>query len=363
LAKQRVTLKEVATSAGVSYQTVSKVINHQVQVSRDTEERIWQVVQELGYRPNYTGRSLRSQRSLTLGYSWPPAPPDQANPILDQFLQSMFMAAEERGYYLLCFPYHANRERQLATYSELIDTGRVDGFILSSVEYNDPRVLFLNERNFPFVAFGRSNPELDFPWIDVDGAAGIQMAVSHLLRAGYTRIAALAWPETSRVGNNRMEGYFNALQSAGITPNPRWIQRGEGRYIFGYQATQDLLDLPKAERPNALITLNDPMAIGAMQAVRERGLIVGVDFAIAGFDDAPMVQYLDPPLTSVRQPIWEVGQQIIPMLLQFLESGKPPTPSEVLVIPRLVVRASSGNQNQSIIHEAVIQGGDGKTSE
>ena len=352
MTKQRVTLKEVATSAGVSYQTVSKVINHQVQVSRDTEERIWLAVQELGYRPNYTARSLRSQRSFTLGYSWPPAPPDQANPILDQFLQSMFMAAEERGYYLLCFPYHADRERQLATYSELIDTGRVDGFILSSVEYNDPRVLFLIERNFPFVAFGRSNPELDFPWIDVDGAAGIHLAVSHLLESGFTRVAALAWPETSRVGNNRMEGYFEALKEAGIAPNPHWIKRGEGRYAFGYRATLELLDLPQSERPNALITLNDPMAIGAMQAARERGCVVGVDFAIAGFDDAPMVQYLDPPLTSVRQPIWEVGQQIIPMLLQYLELGKPPAPSEILVTPRLVVRASSGNRHPATIHLA-----------
>jgi len=262
------------------------------------------------------------------------------------------MAAEERGYYLLCFPYHADRERQLAAYGELIDTGRVDGFILSSVEYNDPRVLFLIERNFPFVAFGRSNPELDFPWIDVDGAAGIHLAVSHLLECGFTRVAALAWPDTSRVGNNRMEGYFSALKEAGFAPNPHWIKRGEGRYAFGYRATLELLNLPQSERPNALVTLNDPMAIGAMQAARERGCVVGVNFAIAGFDDAPMVQYLDPPLTSVRQPIWEVGQQIIPMLLQYLELGKPPVPSEILVTPRLVVRASSGIRHPAIIHPA-----------
>lgn len=360
MAKQRVTLKEVAISSGVSYQTVSKVINHQMQVSRDTEERIWRAVQELSYRPNYTARSLRSQRSFTLGYSWPPAPLDQANPILDQFLQSMFIAAEEQGYYLLCFPYHADRVRQLATYSDLIDTGRVDAFILSSMEYDDPRVLFLNERKFPFVAFGRSNPEMDFPWIDVDGAAGIQMAVTHLLQGGFQRIAALAWPEISRVGNNRMEGYFNALQVAGIAPNPQWIRRGEGCYSFGYQATHELLDLPTDVRPNAIVTLNDPMAIGAMQAVRERGLVVGVDFAIAGFDDAPLVQYLDPPLTSVCQPIWEIGQQIIPMLLKYLESGKPPMPSEILVMPKLMVRASSGSQNLAFSHSEVIQGGDRK---
>jgi DNA-binding LacI/PurR family transcriptional regulator len=148
MAKQRITLKEVANSIGVSYQTVSKVINHQAQVSKDTEERIWQVVRELGYRPNFTARSLRSQRSYSLGYTWAPSPPDQSNPILDQFLHSMFQAAEKQGYYLLCFPFHKDPSQQLAAYRELIDTGRVDGFVLSGVEYNDPRVLFLQERDF-----------------------------------------------------------------------------------------------------------------------------------------------------------------------------------------------------------------------
>jgi len=358
MVKQRITLKEVANSVGVSYQTVSKVINHQAQVSKDTEERIWQVVRELGYRPNYTARSLRAQRSYSLGYTWAPSPPDQSNPILDQFLHSMFQAAEEQGYYLLCFPYHKDPAHQLAAYRELIDTSRVDGFILSGVEYNDPRILLLQERDFPFVAFGRSNPELIFPWIDIDGGAGIAMAVNHLMESGFRRIAALAWPETSRVGNNRMEGYFNALHAAGISPNPEWIKRGEGRFDYGYKAAMELLDLPSAGRPTAIIALNDLMAIGAMQAVRERGLVVGTEFAIAGFDDFPMVQYLDPPLTSIRQPVWEVGQQIISMLLEYIELGKPPAASEILVMPRLIVRASTGNEHQAIIHQAVLQGGE-----
>src|SRR5512135_37653 len=139
--RRRVTLKDVANSAGVSYQTVSKVINHQVQVTPETESRIWQAVEELKYRPNHIARALRSRRSYTIGYSWPPFPHDQANPILDQFLQSIFEAAEERGYYLLCFPYRSDPQEQLETYGRLIDTGRVDGFILSSIDYQDPRVL------------------------------------------------------------------------------------------------------------------------------------------------------------------------------------------------------------------------------
>ncbi len=339
--KRRVTLKEVASSAGVSYQTVSKVINHKVQVSTITEERIWQSVRDLGYRPNYTARSLRSRLSFTLGYSWPPTPPGSANTILDQFLQSMFTAAEGLGYYLLCFPYHTDPTQLLATYSELINTGRVDGFILSSVEYDDPQVTFLLEKKFPFVAFGRSNPELVFPWIDVDGAKGIQQVVEHLLVSGHTRIAALAWPEDSRVGNERMAGYFSALEKAGIAPHPGWIKRGQGNFAFGFRATHQLLSVPEEDRPTALITMNDPMAVGALQAARQHGLQIGSQFAIAGFDDSPMVQYLDPPLTSVSQPIWEVGERIIPMLIEYINTGAPPEPISILVSPQLVIRGST----------------------
>jgi DNA-binding LacI/PurR family transcriptional regulator len=153
-----------------------------------------------------------------------------------------------------------------------------------------------------------------------------------------------AWPESSRVGNNRLEGCFNTLKAAGIGPKPCWIQRGEGRFAFGYEATQKLLNLPKAERPTALITLNDPMAIGAMQAAREHKVAVGTQLVIASFDDTPMVQYLDPPLTSVRQPVREVGQRIIPMLLDYIETGRLPEPTSVLVTPQLIIRGSTGSQ-------------------
>jgi DNA-binding LacI/PurR family transcriptional regulator len=339
--KQRVTLKEVAVAAGVSYQTVSKVINKQIQVSAETTERIEQAVRALGYRPNYTARSLRSQHSLTIGYSWAPIAPGEVNSILDQFLQSVLVAAEKEGYYLLSFPYQADLNHQLAAYTELIDTGRVDGFVLSSIEYGDPRVHLLQQKDFPFVAFGRSNTGFDFPWIDVDGGRGIELATTHLLELGHRRIAALAWPEPSRVGDNRMEGYYRALQSAGVEPHPAWIRRGEGRFGFSYQATRDLLDLPAAIRPTALVALNDSMAIGAMAAAKERGLRVGPDFAITGFDDAPLAQYLDPPLTTVHQPIWEVGQQIVPLLIETIRNGQIARPYERLIAPSLVIRQST----------------------
>ncbi len=336
---KRVTLKEVAQRAQVSYQTVSKVLNGQGQVSKETEARIREAIRVLGYHPDFKARNLRMQRSGMLGYSWAPPPSDQVNSILDRFLRSMMDATERAGYHVLPFP-HRDPSSQLEGYAKLIKTGRVDGFVLSSVEFDDPRVAFLREQGFPFVAFGRSNPEWDMPYVDVDGAAGLQMATEHVIGLGHRAIAILAWPETSRVGENRMEGYLAALDKAGIAPRAEWIARGEGNVSFGWQASRRWLQCPPGDRPTAIVALNDAMAIGAMRAAQECGLRVGTDVVITGFDDAPLVQYLTPALTSVHQPIWEVGQQVVRILVGILD-GKLPADHQILLRPRLIVRGST----------------------
>jgi DNA-binding LacI/PurR family transcriptional regulator len=175
----------------------------------------------------------------------------------------------------------------------------------------------------------------------VDGGSGIRQSILHLIEKGHRKIAALAWPLDSRVGNNRMEGYFSALRDAGITPDEAWIKRGEGVFDFGYRATTELLNLPEDCRPTALIALNDMMALGASQAAKDRGLLVGSDFAVTGFDDAPMVQYAFPPLTTLRQPISEIGQHIIAMLMEYINTGSIPNNPNILVAPQLIVRSST----------------------
>lgn len=334
----RITLKTVASYAGVSYQTVSKVLNGEAKVAPETRQRILEAVDVLGYRPNHIARNMRVKRSFMIGYSWVQTSPDQVNHILDQFLTSMVCEAEAAGYHLLPFPFREGQE-QVDDYRELIDTGQVDGFVLSSVNYKDPRIQFLLERGFPFVAFGRSDPELDFPWVDVDGAAGMRQAVEHLLARGHCRIAALAWPKESRVGNDRLQGYFQALQAANISICSDCLLRGEGTFEVGREMALRLFDLPAEKKPTALVALNDTMAIGAMYAAREHGLEIGRDIAIIGFDDAPMVQYLYPPLSSIRQPIAEAGHKCVENLIALME-GRQPIQRQVLLLPRLIVRAS-----------------------
>ena len=180
----RVTLKDVAARAGVSYQTVSKVINGQGTVGRETEELIWQVVADLGYRTNVTARSLRKQSTGLIGYTWTPMPPDRVNPILDRFLTGTTQAAEAVGYHLMLFPSPASDEH-VSVYRQLIHSGRVDGFIVASTNYDDPRIKLLMELDFPFVAFGRANPDWDFCYVDVNGRAGVRAATEHLLAQGH----------------------------------------------------------------------------------------------------------------------------------------------------------------------------------
>lgn len=337
---KRVTLKQVAARANVSYQTVSKVINGKGGVSSATEERIWHAVHELGYSPHHMARSLRSRRTLTIGYSWPPSTPDQPNPILDQFLQSMLLAAERQGYYLLSFPHFSNQYDQIEAYRKLIDSNRVDGFVISAVEYDDRRVAFLIDRDSPFVAFGRSNHDWDFPYVDVDGALGLQMATEHLLEQDHRRIAILAWPERSRSGDDRLHGYLLALEKAGIEPHPNWITRGEGCFEFGFETTMKWLQSPNEQRPTAIVALNDSMAIGGMQAAKELGIRIGPELGIVGFDDTPFIRYLSPPLSSLRQPVWEAGHHVIEMLVAILEN-KPIERRRILLSPELVIRESS----------------------
>lgn len=336
---KRVSIKDVAIRAGVSYQTVSKVLNGELKVSPATEARISESVRELGYRPNHSARTLRTQRSQMIGYSWSSSETEQLNHIVHMFLTGVVSEAEAAGHHVLPFPYRSGDD-QVAGYRELIDAGRVDGFVLSSVMYDDPRVIFLHERDFPFVAFGRSGKQDEFSYVDVDGAAGMRMATEHLLVRGHRRVGLLAWAVATRVSDDRLAGYRQALEAAGLPVDPVLIGHGEPDFESGYAATECWLRLPPDQRPTAVVAMNDLMAIGAMHAAQSLGLTIGRDFAVAGFDDVPLAQYLRPPLTSVRQPIRQAGHLCVDLLVALL-TGLPVADSHILLQPELVIRAST----------------------
>ncbi len=333
------TLKDVARYAGVSYQTVSKVIRSEIQVSPEVRARIHTAVEALDYSPNVAAQNLRTQSSRLIGYSWQPDRQNSLGYALQQFQHSIVEAAEDLGYHVLLFPQRHNRDLY-ETYAELVQTGRVDGFVLTSVEYEDPRIGIISQLGVPAVCFGRAGDAMPAPYVDVDGHRGIGLAVEHLIGLGHQRIAMLGWPESSRVGNERLLGYYDAMQAAGLPVDPDWVMRGTGENDYGYQAALTLLDLPPTRRPTAIVTIFDMIALGVMRAIEMRGLRVGVDVAVTGFDDLPAIHFLRPGLTTLQQPIAAVGQYVVQMLVAQLKGEKPPTQA-IMLPPTLIVRQST----------------------
>ncbi len=336
---KNVTLKDVALRAGVSYQTVSKAIRNQIQITPEVRTRIQAAIEELGYHPNAAAQNLRTQSSHLIGYSWQQDSFNHSSPVLELFQHAIVESAEDFGYHILLFPQRAERNLH-TTYAELVHARRVDGFILSSVEYNDPRIPIIERLHVPFVSFGRANESVSSPYVDVDGRAGIALVVRHLIEQGHQRIAVLAWPESSRVGGERLSGYWEAMAEADLPIDPKWVIRGKGEIDYGYESTQRLLELPEPRRPTAIVTMLDTTAIGVVQALDACGLEVGREVAVTGFDDMPVVHHFKPSLTTLRQPLWEVGRAVINLLIALLKEEQPAR-QQILLPPELIVRESS----------------------
>lgn len=332
------TIKDVAREAGVSIATVSYVLNDKTEaISEETRRRVWAAVRQTGYRPNVTARNLRSSESRLIGYAWHQVEADQVNTVLDRFTYALARAAEAAGYHILTFTYPL--DNPIPVYDELIRTGRVDGFVVGSTVRDDARVRFLLDRDFPFVSFGRANADWDFLWVDTDGEAGTGAAVDYLVGLGHRRIAMAAWPEESLSGGFRVAGYHAGLRRAGIAPNPAYLVRGENSEAAGRAALAAWCALPQP--PTAVVAVSDLVAIGVMNEAERRGLVVGRDLAVIGFDDAPLAQYLRPALTTLCQPIAEIGATLLTMLEAAIK-GAPPAARHVLLPPRLITRASCG---------------------
>lgn len=334
------TIKDVAREAGTSIATVSYVLNNKThEVSEATRQQVLAAIERIGYRPNINARNLQASQTKLIGYAWHDLRHGQMNPVLDQFTYLLAQSAEAAGYHLLTFTH--NDDNWETVYRDLIKTRRVDGFVVSNTRRDDPRIHYLIDAAFPFVSFGQANPGWTFPYIDTDGAHGVAEAVHHLIALGHRQIAMVGWPEGSLSGDARLRGYLEAMARAGLPVRDGYIQRGEQDEQTGRDALAAWLRLPQPDRPTAVVAVTDLIAIGVMGAAKEAGLVVGRDLAVVGHDDVPLVQHLEPALTTVRQPLAEISQAVVAML-QPIISGEQPTPAPCLLAPRLIVRQSCG---------------------
>lgn len=333
------TIKDVAREAGVTSATVSYVLNNSGRVSEATRQRVLAAARRLEYRPSAIAQKLRAGQSRIIGYAWHVERPGEWTAVMQQFMYTMSLAAERAGYHVLTFV--ADPDQPILSYTDLASTGQVDGFVLADTVHNDPRIRHLLDLNIPFAAFGQANEDWDFAFVDVDGASGMRQVTQHLLAAGHQRIGFINWPHPSLTGENRAAGYVQTLEQAGITAAKSWLVESDNTAQGGYAAARQLMALPESLRPTAIACVSDIIAIGAMRFLIEAGYRVGPDVALTGFDDTPSATHLTPTLTSVRQPLDQIGERVIEMLLALLQTPDQPKP-HLLLEPVLIVRASSG---------------------
>lgn len=338
-AGRRPTLRDVAQALGLSVTQTSRALNGHADVALSTRERAQAAARELGYIPNLEARRLKmpDARSHSIGLVLV-ASQRFSDPFLGSLLTTMVDEAAARGYELqLSAP--IEDEDPTESYRRAIVTKRVDGFVVLRTAVDDPRVHFLAERSFPFVTFGRTHRTDDEgPFSAVAEDPGcLQPAVDHLVGLGHRRIGCLIEPEGFSIGTGRHRSFLRSMEAAGLTPTEDHIVPSGFRDDTAFDATGRLLE--RADRPTALITSNDLLALGAMRAAAALGIGVPDQLSIIGFDDISAAQFTTPGLTTLRHHDGAVGRELVTQLLAVIDD--PATAAVIELQPELIVRGST----------------------
>lgn len=334
------TLKTISKATGFSVTTVSRALGGYDDVNEATRRAILDEARKQGYTPNLNARLLQKQRTQTIGLIMPSTSPRLTDPFFNEFVAGIGSGAATAGYDLLLST-DMTDTTEMETYRRLVSRGRVDGMVLVRTRHNDPRIAYLLQTNLPFVVFGRTDATDKFTYIDMDGVAAQRLLTQHFIEYGHRCIAYIAPPAHLMFADYRIQGYRAALETQGIAFEPHLLLAGELTERSGREIAKHLFNL--AQPPTAIMTGNDLMAFGVMRTIQERGLRVGDDVAVGGFDDIPTSEHIHPGLTTIRQPIYETGQRLVTLLVQMMNGDTSP-PRAILLEPELIIRASSGSQ-------------------
>jgi DNA-binding LacI/PurR family transcriptional regulator len=331
------TLEEVAARAGVGRGTVSRVVNGSPQVSERTRVRVMRAVDELGYVPNMAARALVTRRTgaIALVISEPE----------ERIFGEPFFAGVVRG--ITTVVGEASRQLVLALVQtreqvDRLDTyltpQHVDGVLMLSAHDADTLPGRIQGRGLPIVFCGRPGQVGEMSYVDVDNTGGARDAVTHLISSGRGVVALIAGPQDMIAGRDRLDGYRQALAAAGREVDESLVEVGDFSEVSGATAMAALLE----RRPDidAVFAASDLMALGALRVLREAGRSVPTDVALVGFDDGPLAAVANPPLTTVHQPMEQLGREMALMLLAQISTGGVAAPEQLVLDTSLVERAS-----------------------
>ncbi|GAB4547991.1 MAG: LacI family DNA-binding transcriptional regulator [Anaerolineae bacterium] len=326
-----VTIIDVARESGVSYSTVSRVLSGYEFVKDETRERVLDAARRLGYVVNIGARSLAGGKSQIIGL----LVPGLDNGYVGEIARGIDEELSRANYDLMLYTTHRQRGKE-TTYVRSITNGLTDGLLLIVPLVTD-YLKALQEQQFPYVLIDQSDPSNQSDVIDATNWQGALDATNYLIDLGHRRIGLITGLMQISSAVERLEGYKAALAARGIAFDPALVAQGDFWQPQGYEAACELLNL--ANPPTAIFASNDLSAFGAMEAARERGLRIPEDISIVGFDDIPQASLIHPKLTTVRQPLDQMGSIAVRMLLERIENPSVP-PRHVTLETQLIVRDS-----------------------
>lgn len=341
MAKTRLNLEEIGRLAGVSRSTVSRVVNAEPNVSEDARRRVEEVIARTGYRPHAAARSLASNRTGVVGLVIPSAAETLFDdPYFGRLILGVTNAINTLGFTLALFLLDQDSDEG-SIIPRVVNPGLVDGVIITATQMGDPLIEHLRRGPMPFVVVGRAEDGQAIHSVDADNRGGARAAALHLADLGHQRIALIAPPSNTTAGIDRRNGFLEGLTDRGLAAHQ--VTEGDWSEESGRQAMITLLSADEA--PDAVFVGSDRMAVGALRAIREAGLRCPGDIGVVSFDGLIPPDQTDPRLTSVAQPVREVGRRAASLLHTRIENES--AMAEHVVFPtELIVRESCGAANR-----------------
>ncbi len=330
------TIKDIARQLNISVSTVSRAIRNASDINPETKKAVLALVEELNYQPNQLALSLRNKQTHTIGVIVP-----NLDYVLSMMVRGIDEVALEAGYTVMICQSNESFGREILNTRRLLES-LVDGFIISVSSETKTFEHFkkIQEKNIPMVVFDRVTPELKAPSVRIDNEGGGFQATEHLIEQGYKRIALLAGPKNLDISNRRLEGYLNALKKHKIKIDNDLIIHCDFNQDYAFFATEELLAMKK--RPDAIFTISDRMAIGAMLAIKKKGLEMPHDIGLVGFNDEPILSLVSPSISSVEQPSFELGKMTAKLFIETMHNNtEEAIPVERILKTTLFIRESS----------------------
>ncbi|MEM7129690.1 MAG: LacI family DNA-binding transcriptional regulator [Chloroflexota bacterium] len=329
-------IEDVAQKAGVSIATVSRVLADKPHVSQKARQAVLTAVHELGYRPNQAARNLRSQTSKRLGLLIS----DIQNPFFTVMARAVEDIAYEREYLVMLCNTDEDAQRE-SLYIDLMVSEQVAGVILSPIASTGEAVQQLTDAGIPVVLVDRHIPNAQFDSVVGENFNTTKRLILHLIEKGHKRIGAIIAAPSVSTGSERQEGYIQALYERGISFDPNLLLGGGPKAANGYELTQQLLGLP--DPPTAIFSGNNLLTIGALRAIHNAGLSIPEQIALVAYDDMDWMFVMQPSLTVVSQPVYEMGKQAAQLMLQRIDEPQM-HPVNIVLEPTILFRGSSGTK-------------------